>query len=57
MIPRLRKVARQWYDKHSDAIAWDGMMFKDLSVMMSGIPGRTFVDQVEAVSKDREWIA
>ena len=56
ILQHLRRVASTWMQANGNLIVWEGMPYNRLAVMMAGVAGRTFADQVRCVSTDKEWI-
>ena len=56
MLQHLRSGASTWMKSNGTRIVWEGMPYNRLAVMMAGVSGRTFADQVRCVSTYKEWI-
>ena len=44
-------------DTHADDVVWDGMVFKDLAVMMAGwVEGSAYAEVIKSVATDKDWV-
>ena len=53
-LAHVRHIAAQWLNGHADEELWEGMLVKDLVLMMS-TADETFAQHLQRMRKDREW--